>query len=239
MWEETDGKEFEPSGGIRFGAMDEFERCGECAAESARNLVYHVDGVSDGKPPVLAAELFFSEVSTCHTYNGLPGTFHQTIGRLSVGRSSDKARVGLFDPTQGFATNELLVKVGMEEFGYSAVTEGPKVFEGGDDFIGGESLESKYPTVPCSHINKQQGVSESTEGEAVAIYNVHVDFVEEVSSFSDRFTTGWFVDGDKVTNSRREFTRVNKVTVGRGRDDVLLVFKFSTSKNAMEFEIVK
>ena len=82
--------------------------------------------------------------------------FHQTIGRLSVGRSSDKARVGIFDPTQGFATNELLVKVGMEKFGYSAVTEGPKVFEGGDDFVGGESLESKYPTVPCSHINKQQ-----------------------------------------------------------------------------------
>jgi hypothetical protein len=66
-----------------------------------------------------------------------------------------------------------------------------------------------------------------------------VNFVEKMTLFYDGFATSWLIDGSKITDGGGKFASVDEFTIGRGGDNMLLVFKFSTPEDAMEFKIVE
>ena len=90
MVEIADRKELKPGRTIWFGAIDQFERSGQTAAEAAWDLINHGDSVADGKIPKFSADLLFSYVCTCHSHDCFPFSTLLQLGHWKIGDEPER-----------------------------------------------------------------------------------------------------------------------------------------------------
>ena len=97
-------------------------------------------------------------------------------------------------------------------------------------------MHAVQPTVSGGDVDEQQSIAEAAEGDAVAVDDVQVDFVQVPAAFPDGFAGGRLSDGGEVAEGRWEGATGNERGVGRGGGDVLLILKAAAAKDPMEVE---
>eukprot|EP00956_Cyclotella_meneghiniana_P038341 scaffold152614_cov80-Cyclotella_meneghiniana.AAC.7 len=110
----TNRKEFKPGRAVGFNTVDQLKRGSKATAKPARYLIEHDRRVANCIIPKFSTNLLFRDIGAGHANNCFPGGFNETIGGLTPGGSSNYAAV-FVDMTEGFATDELLIKISMEE----------------------------------------------------------------------------------------------------------------------------
>ena len=78
--------------------------------------------------------------------------------------------------------------------------------------------------------------NEKNQRHIVAKNDVHVYFLQVTAPFLDGFTLGRIHNRCEVAQGRRKFTCVEKAGVVGGGHQMLVSFKFSTSKQFVELE---
>eukprot|EP00804_Cyclotella_cryptica_P009790 CCRYP_013236-RA/>CCRYP_013236-RA protein AED:0.33 eAED:0.33 QI:39/1/1/1/0/0/2/153/76 len=71
--------------------------------------------------------------------------------------------------------------------------------------------------------------------QAVTEHDIHVNFIEKLSTFSEWFASWGIRNGGEVTDGGWEFTCFNQFGIEGGRSNVFLVAKAAATKDAVQF----
>ena len=66
----------------------------------------------------------------------------------------------------------------------------------------GEQCQSIDPGITSHHVNEQKSIAKPTKREIITVDNVHVDFVQVLTTLRDGLVSRRVGNGGEVTNSR-------------------------------------